>query len=91
MSNVQSKRRFVPLIERAHDVRRLRVCLLCGTIGHVDYMLSNVEGDMHGSCFIEYHGIKQLLSFPSKETDKLCMADIGTDAMRFLLGNRGES
>lgn len=91
MSSVQNKRRFLPLIERAHDVRRLRVCLLCGTLGHADYMLHNKEGDMHGSCFIEYHGEKCLLDMPTAETDKLCMADIGPDAMRFLLGARGDA
>lgn len=89
MSSVQNTQRFVPVIERAHDVRRLRVCMLCETIGHADYMLENKEGHMHGSCFIERHGRKALLDFPEAQTDKLCMADIGPQAMMFLLRNRG--
>lgn len=89
MSSVQDKKRFVPAIERAHDVRKLRVCMLCETIGHADYMLSNQEGHMHGSCFVERNGEKCLLDFPLSETDKLCMADIGPKTMMFLLRNRG--
>ena len=91
MSSVQNKKRFLPAIERAHDVRRLRVCMLCDGLGHADYMLANSEGHIHGSCFIERNGEKCLLDFPERETDKLCMADIGTDAMRFLLCKRGRA
>lgn len=91
MSSVQDKKRFLPVIERAHDVRRLRVCMLCDGLGHADYMLSNSEGDMHGSCFIERHGEKRLLDFPKSETDKLCMGDIGPKSMMFLLRARSES
>jgi len=89
MSSVQNKPRFLPPIERAHDVRKLRVCLLCDGLGHADYMLGNSEGHTHGSCFIERHGRAHLVAFPEAETDKLCMADIGPDAMRFLLTVRG--
>lgn len=89
MSSVQTKRRFLPTIERAHDVRRLRVCALCDTLGHADYMLDNGKEHMHGSCFIERHGEKCLLDFRATETDKLCMADIGPQAMMFLLRARG--
>ena len=94
MSSVRNEKRYLPAIERAHDIRRLRVCMLCDTLGHADYMLSNSEGHMHGSCFVERHGEKALLDFPEAETDKLCMGDIGSKTMRFLLnaprqGRRG--
>jgi hypothetical protein len=90
MSAAFNKGRFVPPIERAHDVRKLRVCRFCDALGHADYMLliDGGQNHIHGSCYIESHSMNSLIALPITETDKLCLADIGPNNMRALLAAR---
>jgi hypothetical protein len=79
-------------VEKAHDVRTLRVCCHCDGIGNKDSMIHRNEGGTdrhwHGRCYIDQRGLHGFLSLPQEQTDKLPLGDIGVEAMKALLANR---
>jgi hypothetical protein len=79
-------------IQKAHDVRSLRPCLLCDGLGHTHNMIeSECDGElswMHGRCYIEANGLASFLLLPREQHDKLCMDDIGVEVMKKLLESR---
>ena len=91
----QGQQPFENLIEikKAHDIRRLCRCPHCDEIGDNARMVrSNYTLHyFHGRCFAEAYGANELLALPAKETDKLCIGDLGVRLMRKLLNRRMDS
>lgn len=71
-------------IERAHDVRHLRECSICGGIGDRRRMVCT-PCIAHGRCFEARFGIDALLDLPKTETEKLTIGDIGVKSMKALV------
>lgn len=78
-------------LNTAHDVRKLRVCSHCQSLGDSRYMVT-VNGKLvHGFCALDLIGIKGLLSLPHREQDKLTIGEIGSRAMKRLVEARVKS
>ncbi len=70
---------------RAHDVRKLCLCGLCGEPGYSPQMLA-VDGQRnHGACVGWVMTREQILALPWTEARKLRLDEIGADLMRELL------
>jgi hypothetical protein len=80
MTKPPAKRDEVTL-RRAHDVRALRICDLCGGLGNRPRMLV-LEGKRiaHGSCVVETMPRPWLLNLPAAELGKLTLRELGGDA-----------
>jgi len=75
-------------VEKAHDVRTLRVCSVCKSLGNNDRMI-DLDGDwFHGRCFVERFGERAFGALPKSKTDRLTLGDIGPILMRKLLNKR---
>jgi hypothetical protein len=77
-------------IERAHDVRTLRVCAACSGLGNAGTMLDVGKEWFHGRCFLGRFGLAALLGLPPCKTARLMLGDVGEGTMRRLLTRRGE-
>lgn len=83
-------------IEKAHDVRTLRVCGHCGGLGNRDSMmvvrlpgkLSRPKVHTHARCYIKKNGFQAFLKLPKKEQDKVPMSDMGVRRMKALMKSR---
>lgn len=76
-------------IEKVHDVRTLRVCGSCGGLGHSHSMVDRGAEWLHGRCFVARYGKAQLRHLPRATQHRLTLGDLGSAAMRYLLGHRG--
>ena len=72
-------------VEKAHDVRTLRVCTHCGKLGNSDRMIDHGASWFHGRCFVAACGRKAFLALPRAKTNRLMWSDIGTDLMKALV------
>lgn len=72
-------------VERAHDVRTLRVCPECRCLGNADAMVQVTGEYFHGRCFVARFGEPALLDLPQTMSGRLTVADIGEGAMHRLL------
>ncbi len=85
---------------RAHDIRHLCLCGLCGGIAdertsisyNVAYRCSRIPGDRkepdvfwHPACCYEHFGEKVILEMPESEQEKFCLSDIPASVMVKLL------
>ena len=80
----------VPAPKTAHSVRQLKLCASCGAVGHGPHMLSRLvpeglDGLHHGRCVVLILTCDAVLALPSKERNKLTLADTGPALMRKLL------
>ena len=77
-------------VERAHDVRKLRVCK-CGGLLSAD-MSVDLDGEwFHGRCFVKLFGFSALTALPREKQDRLTLGDLGPDLMARLLATRSKS
>lgn len=74
------------------DVRKLRLCKHCGTMGHADFMImaravpeSCALHPMHTDCIVERFTHDEILALPESERVKLTLADTGVELMRKLV------
>jgi hypothetical protein len=78
-------------MKRAHDVRRLRQCPLCGHLGDSADMLEQpAAGDqkpkhVHGRCWLAEYGIASLLEQPADQLLRLRLGDLDTTTTRAVL------
>lgn len=76
---------------KAHDVRSLRICALCGVPGHKDGMLSRVDQQTggpayhHGNCILVQFGLDGVKAFPLEQVSRLTLDEIGPYAMAQLV------
>jgi len=75
-------------VEKAHDVRTLRVCGSCGGLGNCDRMIEHGTEWLHGRCFVSRYGKAELCHLPKEQTDRMTLNDIGVAAMKYLLNHR---
>jgi hypothetical protein len=75
-------------VEKAHDVRTLRVCARCGQLGNNHSMIGRGDEWLHGRCFVALYGRAELCRLPKPTTDRLTLGDLGTAVMRYLLSHR---
>lgn len=75
-------------INKAKDVRTLRVCAVCGSLGNNDCMIDLDAEWYHGRCFVGRFGGAALGALPKVKTDRLTLGDIGTHLMRALINHR---
>jgi hypothetical protein len=92
-SRVRLARGQRPLIEliridKAHDVRRLCICVVCNGLGDRRIMIAHSSAWYHGRCFATALGKRALLALPRKETNRLTLGDLGNALMKALLGAR---
>jgi hypothetical protein len=73
-------------IKKAHDIRRIEGCP-CGGVGMRDQMIKIGGKWWHGRCAIAHHGIDKIAAMPKDAYGGLRWSEIGTEAMKRLLGN----
>lgn len=78
---------------KAHDVRRLRPCALCGGIGFLPQMLTlalddAVDAPCHGSCVVRTRSHEDILALPREQRSRLRLNETGPELMRKLLDHR---
>lgn len=71
-------------VEKAHDVRTLRPCCVCGCLGNKDTMIDLDDEWFHGRCFVEMHGGAALKALPRSKQDRLTLGDLGFRLMKAL-------
>ena len=69
----------------AHSVRKLRLCVACGGIGHKQSLLSLPSGLYHDDCVMAMFSHDEVLAMPPAERAKLRLCVTGTAFMRHLL------
>jgi hypothetical protein len=75
-------------VEKAHDVRTLRVCKVCGSLGNADTMI-DLDGEwFHGRCFVDRFGGSALKALPRGKQDRLTLGDLGVRLMQALIRSR---
>ncbi|WP_157643313.1 hypothetical protein [Burkholderia ubonensis] len=75
---------------KAHDVRKLRKCVVCGAIGYEPQMLTlTLRGTMrehyHGTCVVRSMSHDEVLALPEAESAKLRLNETGPELMRKLM------
>jgi hypothetical protein len=78
-------------LEKAHDVRTLRVCGSCGGMGNNDRMIEHGTEWLHGRCFVARYGKAELCQLPQAQTDRMSMNDLGLEVMKYLVNHRSRS
>lgn len=78
-------------VQKAHDVRTLRVCGSCGGAGNADRMIDRGGEWLHGRCFVSRYGKAELCALPPKTTDRLTLGDLGVAGMKYLIDHRSRS
>ena len=70
---------------KAHDVRRLRLCPVCGKVGDDRKMVKvgPMKSLAHDRCVFEQLG-EGILNLPKEERAKFTLASVGPDMMRRL-------
>lgn len=99
--NVQQKSKSTPRIYdigrpfTAHDVRKLRLCEMCGKLGYLPQMLTLDSKNYHGGCLVSTMTDEQVLALPPEQIAKLRLNEIGVELMTKLLdqtdSQRGDS
>ncbi len=84
-------------LDTAHDVRNLRKCGHCLDLGNKTRMIEiDTEPragkwmQLHGRCFIAAYGVEAFFALPDRETDKVCIGDVGHEIMKELVGRRSK-
>lgn len=72
----------------AHDVRQLRVCSRCSSLGDGRRMLKVKGWLFHDACAIAELSHADLLGLPEQELDKITIGAAGGDLMRELIAQR---
>ena len=83
---------------KAHDVRFLRTCAICGGLaderaaisvkvayGNKDFVRDLKDGFWHPRCCFEHFGAKFVAELPATEQAKFCLSDIPASLMRELV------
>lgn len=89
--NVQQKTKGKPLIYdlgrpfTAHDVRKLRLCEMCGRLGYLPQMLTLDSKNYHGGCLVQTMTHEQVLALPPEQISKLRLNETGVELMTKLL------
>ncbi len=78
-------------MQKAHDVRTLRVCGSCGGMGNCDRMIEHGKEWLHGRCFVSRYGKAELCHLPKAQTDRMTLNDLGLATMKYLLAHRERS
>ena len=58
---------------KAHDVRFLRVCKVCGGLGDKRRMLNLPDGDYHDDCIVARLTDAQVLRLPREQCNKITL------------------
>ena len=58
---------------KAHDVRFLRICKVCGCLGDKRRMLNMPDGDYHDDCIVARLTDAQVLRLPQAERNKITL------------------
>lgn len=61
---------------KAHDVRHLCLCKVCGDLADDRSVIETKVGSIHGSCAYNTMGIGGLLTLPDSEIRKLTISDV---------------
>jgi hypothetical protein len=75
-------------VEKAHDVRTLRSCVVCEQIGNSDRMIDHGAGWYHGRCFVSALGMKAISGLSRAKQDRLTLGDLGMRLMQALINSR---
>lgn len=75
-------------VEKAHDVRTLRPCPVCGGLGNSYHMVDLDNEWFHGRCFVARFGGSALKALPISKQDRLTLGDLGVRLMKALLKAR---
>lgn len=70
---------------KAHDVRHLRICKGCGSLGDDREMIRAEEKDYHGDCIFKLIGIDGIMALPRGERAKFRLGEIGPEVMKRLV------
>lgn len=69
--------RHISHMHKAHDIRRLTTCDVCGDLGDRDRM---IEGRVHTCCYGLSHGesetVMLILALPPSERNKFTLGDL---------------
>lgn len=79
MNSAPKKRTWVapkPKIERAHDVRKLRVCFFCENFGDSLLVIEPKKKHGHAYCIVKDGGFEALGAMPSSEINKTTLNDM---------------
>lgn len=61
---------------KAHDVRHLCMCKVCGDLADDRVAIDTKVGALHGACAFNVMGIDGLLALPDAEIRKLTISDV---------------
>ena len=75
-------------VEKAHDVRTLRPCVVCQEIGNSYRMIDHGASWYHGRCFVSALGMKALFTLPRAKRERLTLGDLGVRLMQSLLNSK---
>lgn len=79
-------KRIEGVLRRAHDLRRLRPCAICGGVGLVEDMAGFDAGTLvHLSCYFETFGEAKFLKLPEVDLRKTRVSDVPFETMEKLL------
>ena len=70
---------------KSHDVRHLKICPACHSIGHAREMVCYGLDHYHGRCFEADFGLDALLALPAAQRAKLTLGDVGNETMAILV------
>ena len=61
------------ILRKAHDVRNLRVCKVCGDLGDGRRMLKLPDGSYHDECIVARLTDAQVMRLPSEQSSKITL------------------
>jgi hypothetical protein len=61
------------ILRKAHDVRHLRVCKVCGDLGDGRRMLKLPDGHYHDECIVARLTDAQVMRLPREQTQKITL------------------
>lgn len=70
---------------KAHDIRKLRKCVVCGDLGYLTYMPILKSGPAHGTCVVATRTHDEILALPVEERGKLRLNQTGVQLMKKLV------
>jgi hypothetical protein len=83
---------------KAHDIRHLGLCAICGGIADqrtsisyraaYDYEAQDPNAMWHPKCTFEHFGEKFVLDLPESEQNKFCLSDVPVSTMKKIIGAR---
>lgn len=85
---------------KAHDIRHLGLCAICGGIADKraavtyevahGYPAQDPNAMWHPKCTYEHFGEKFVLDLPDSEQNKFCLSDIPASVMKNIMEQRDE-